>query len=102
MPHWLGGKRQLAPGENAEAIALASLKAVEILAAMMVKSNGLMNTDMMAAQFRFAAVQTSEQAKTHADGSLERAGLEFMATQLSDIADNLLKAEKEKNATDAN
>lgn len=94
LPLWLGGHHRLQPGENAEAIALASLKGTEINAMMIVKSNGLMTTDMMAAQYRSAAISTSQQAKTHKAGSLQRVGLEFMATQLSDIADNLIKSEQ--------
>lgn len=94
LPLWLGGSRRLKPEENAEAIALAALKGVEILAQMNIKSNGLMTTPMMAAQFRAAAIETSQQAKTHDEVSLERAGLEFMAGQLSDIADNLIRSEQ--------
>lgn len=87
--------RKLKPSENAEAIALAALKGTEINAAMIVKSNGLMTTEMMVAQYRSSAISTSQHAKTFPVGSLERAGLEFMATQLSDVADNLIKAAKD-------
>jgi len=93
LPTWLGGQRRLKPEENAEAISLAALKGIEIIAQMLIKSNGLMSVPMMAAQFRCAAIETSQQAKGHPEGSLERSGLEFMATQLSDVADNLIKSE---------
>lgn len=96
LPTWLGGHRRLKPEENAEAISLAALKGVEILAQMQIKANGLLTTTMMATQFRSAAIATSQQAKTHPEGSLERAGLEFMATQLSDIADNLIHSEQKE------
>lgn len=100
LPSFLGGTRKLKPEENAEAISLAALKGVEVLAQMMIRSNGLLSTNMMAAQFRSAAISTSQQAKTHKERSLERVGLEFMATQMSDVADNLIYAEnnnKKKN-----
>ena len=99
LPIWLGGQRRLKSEENAEAMALAALKGVEVLAAMQVRANGLLSTTMMATQFRSAAISTSQEAKSYATGSLERAGLEFMAANLSDIADNLIKAvlkQKEK------
>lgn len=98
LPLWLGGHHRLKPEENAEAISLAALKGVEVLAQMMIRSNGLLKEDMMAAQFRFAALNTSQQAKTHPKGSLQRVGLEFMATQLSDIADNIINSAKKEEA----
>ncbi len=96
LPTWLGGHRRLKPEENAEAGMLAALKGVEILAHMQIRANGLLTVSMMAAQFRAAAIETSQEAKTHPEGSLERNGLEFMAGQLSDIADNLITSEQSK------
>ena len=99
-PQWLGGSR-LSAAQNAEAISLAALKGVEVLAHIVEKQNGLMKPDFMAAQFRFAAVQTSQQAKAHPEGSIERNGLEFMAGQLSDIAENILENEKDKKSDES-
>lgn len=96
LPLWLGGQKRLKPEENAEAISLAALKGVEILARMQIQSNGFLTVPMMAAQFRSAAISTSQEAKNYQQGSLQRAGLEFMATQLSDVADNLINSESKK------
>ena len=90
--------KKLKAEENAEAMALAAMKGVEICAQMLIKSNGLMSEEMMAAQFRLAAINTSQLAKEKDAGSFENVGLEFMATQLSEIADNILLTKPPKNA----
>lgn len=91
------GKKKLSDAERAEAMALASLKANEILANMLIKSNGLMTPDMVATQFQYHATETKKTAEAQADGSFERQGLEFLAGQLLDIADNIKTSHQKKS-----
>lgn len=79
---------------QAEKLAMAS--GLEMLASLIIQSNGLMTKDLMAAQFRAHAAAVLETASKKEKGDFERLSLEITAAQLDDIANNIMGNHSEK------
>jgi len=88
LPKFLGGKK-LSEVEQMQAMVLACLKAIEINTHLLIKSNGLMKPEMVAAQYLHSATLIEEKATHFPELSVEREGFMFMSQQIKDIAENV-------------
>jgi len=79
---------ELSDLETLQAEKLAMANAIEMLANLMIQSNGLMSKEMMAAQFRSHADYVSKIALKKE--GFERLSFQITATQLDDIASNIM------------
>lgn len=94
LPKFLGGKK-LSDVEQMQAMVLACLKAIEVNTQLLIKSNGLMKPEMVAAQYIHSATLIEEKATSFPELSIEREGFLFMAQQIKDIAENVQIAYEE-------
>lgn len=97
LQQWLGITPSLSAAERAEITAMAAVRALEVNAHMLVKSNGLMTMTMLAAQYRHNAAEIRQQAGDQEEGTMPYLSLVMLANELDDIANSLLPEEQSDN-----
>lgn len=87
---------ELSDLEIIQAEKLAMSNCVEILANMLIRSNGLMTKDLVATQFRSHASSVVDLSKEKDKNEFEKLSLQITAATIDDIASNILGGNDEK------